>query len=103
MTLTITSPQISNARTIPVVPIPVTASTWGEINVPTNTSVIAPVLLVTNLEAVDLATSGPAVNILGEGQDQRVAMFITYRKFLPLLVSKFFIFLLYKRASDFLL
>jgi hypothetical protein len=69
MTLTITSPQISNARTIPVVPIPVTASTWGEINVPTNTSVIAPVLLVTNLEAVDLATSGPAVNILGEGQD----------------------------------
>ena len=69
MTLTIPSPQISNARTIPVVPIPVTASTWGEINVPTNTSVIAPVLLVTNLEAVDLATSGPAVNILGEGQD----------------------------------
>ncbi|HJK88737.1 MAG: hypothetical protein LF888_03905 [Candidatus Megaira endosymbiont of Mesostigma viride] len=69
MTLTIPSPQISNARTIPVVPIPVTASTWGEINVPTNTSVIAPVLLVTNLEAVDLATSGPAVNILGEEQD----------------------------------
>ena len=69
MTLTIPSPQISNARTIPVVPIPVTASTWGEINVPTNTSVIAPVLLVTNLEAMDLATSGPAVNILGEGQD----------------------------------
>ena len=69
MTLTITSPQISNARTIPLVPIPVTASTWGEINVPTNTSVIAPVLLVTNLEAVDLATSGPAVNILGEEQD----------------------------------
>jgi hypothetical protein len=27
------------------------------------------VLLVTNLEAVDLATSGPAVNILGEEQD----------------------------------
>ena len=69
MTLTIPSPQISNARTIPVVPIPVTASTWGEINVPTNTSVIAPVLLVTNLEAVDLATSGPAVNILGGEQD----------------------------------
>ena len=69
MTLTIPSPQISNARTIPVVPIPVTASTWGEINVPTNTSVIAPVLLVTNLEAMDLATSGPAVNILGEEQD----------------------------------
>ena len=69
MTLTIPSPQISNARTIPVVPIPVTASTWGEINVPTNTSVIAPVLLVTNLEAVDLATSGAAVNILGEEQD----------------------------------
>jgi hypothetical protein len=69
MTLTITSPQISNARTIPVVPIPVTASTWGEINVPTNTSVIAPVLLVTNLEAVDLATSGTAVNILGGEQD----------------------------------
>ncbi|HJK85320.1 MAG: hypothetical protein EBQ62_03885 [Alphaproteobacteria bacterium] len=69
MTLTIPSPQISNARTIPVVPIPVTASTWGEINVPTNTSVIAPVLLVTNLEAVDLATSGTAVNILGGEQD----------------------------------
>lgn len=69
MTLTIPSPQISNARTIPVVPIPVTASTWEEINVPTNTSVIAPVLLVTNLEAVDLATSGTAVNILGGEQD----------------------------------
>lgn len=69
MTLTVTNPQVSSESPIPVVPIPVTASTWGEINVPTNTSVIAPVLLVTNLEAVDLATSGPAVNILGEGQD----------------------------------
>ena len=69
MTLTIPSPQISNARTIPVVPIPVTASTWGEINVPTNTSVSIPIVLLTNLEAVDLATSGAAVNILGEEQD----------------------------------
>jgi len=69
MTLTVTNPQVTSESPIPVVPIPVTASTWGEINVPTNTSVIAPVLLVTNLEAVDLATSGAAVNILGEEQD----------------------------------
>lgn len=103
MTLTVTNPQVTSESPIPVVPIPVTASTWGEINVATNTSVIAPVLLVTNLEAVDLATSGLLLIFWEKGRMQRVAMFITYRKFLPLLVSKFFIFLLYKRASDFLL
>jgi hypothetical protein len=69
MTLTITSPQISNARTIPVAPALVTNPHQGETDTPNTTSVSIPIVLLTNLEAVDLATSGPAVNILGEEQD----------------------------------
>jgi hypothetical protein len=61
MTLTIPSPQISNARTIPVAPALVTTPDEGETNATNIPSVIIPIVPVTNLE--------PAVNILGEEQD----------------------------------
>ena len=69
MTLTVTNPQVRSERPIPVAPAPVTAPDEGETNAENIPSVIIPIVPVTNLEAVDLATSGPAANILGEEQD----------------------------------
>ena len=62
---------MSNAGIIPVVPVPVTNSHGREVNLIN----IAPVIVlihvvpITNLVLADLATSGPAVNILGEEHD----------------------------------
>ena len=63
MTLTLTSPQVSNARAIPATPALVTTPHEGETNSPNTTSASVPIVLVTNLEPADLDAT--AVNILG--------------------------------------
>ena len=62
---------MSDAGIIPVVPVPVTNSHGREVNLINSAPVIVliPVVPITDLEPDDLATSGPAVNILGEEHD----------------------------------
>jgi len=64
MTLTLTSPQVSNVGAIPVASVSVTVPHEGETNAVNTTPVIIPIIPVTNLEPADL--DAIAINILGE-------------------------------------
>jgi|JI10StandDraft_1071094.scaffolds.fasta_scaffold604807_2 hypothetical protein len=71
MALTLMNSQVSDAGIIPVVPVPVTNPHGREVNLINSALVIVliHVVPITNLVLADLATSGPAVNILGEEHD----------------------------------